>query len=248
VAVADLNYLFSTLYGFEPFNPVNTGAKVTGQNLVVTAWTVVNKGGDPFIEVGQLLQPSTENDNLTQARRVGSSQAVDSRCSAQFFFEPSGVKPIPLANGLLFLALNPPPELRQQCAQAVVFNGGDPTDIASYTVKKSLMGGYTWRLAAEEEDSSQNFLVTPSDMLAIWGTYLDLGDLSGAPDNSFPLLKTSGADGTQPQFFDRSTAQGVQEMIAAVNAGNFFVPMLIAADFSDSIRITLTYPHSNARA
>ena len=245
--MADLNYLYSPMYGVEPFDPTTTGAKLTQQNLVVTAWTVENKGGDPFIEVGQLLQPASQNDNLLQARRIGGTQAVDSRCSAQMFFMNSGVKPIVL-DGTLFLVLNPPQELRQQYAGAVVFNGGDPEDLANYTVSKSLMGGYTWRISADEDDSSQNFMESPSELLAFWGTYLDLGDYSGAPDNSFPLLKTSGADGTQPLFFDRTTAQGVQEMIAAINAGNFFVPMIVLADFDTPLRLTITYPHSNARA
>ena len=48
----------------------------------------------------------------------------------------------------------------------------------------------------------------------------------GSPSNYLPLLKTSGADGQTPVFFDMSTPSGVQEAIAAVDAGNFYMAAL----------------------
>ena len=242
--MADLSYIYAHYYGVEPFDPSTVGALNTGHNLVVTLWTVADKVD--FIPVpGVLVQPATQNDNLLAARRVASVQAMSSRCSAQVFLFQAEVGAT-LTDPLLFV-LNPPPELRQQMSQVVTFNGGDPTDPANYTVARSLMGGYTWRVELEESIESQDFISPTISLAYSWGTLTDLGNYNGSTGQSIPLLKTNGADGVAPEFFDRTTAQGVAEMLAAVNAGDFFVPLIVFADVTDPTRLTITYPHSVAR-
>lgn len=246
--MADLNYLYSPYYGIEPFDPTSVGAKLTGQNLVVTVWTVPEKV-DAIPVPGVLVQPASQNDNLLAERRAATgATAMFSRCSAQMLFiqtEGEGINPV-LTDPLL-LVLNPPPELRQQWSQAVTFNGGNPADPADYTVLRSLLCGYTWRVQADLGDEVQNALVPSIDLEYDFGTLTDLGNYDGVASLSMPLLATSGADGQAPTFFDRTTDQGVADMLAAVNAGEFFVPLLIGADVTTPTRFTVTYPHSAAR-
>jgi hypothetical protein len=250
--MADLSYLYNPHYGIEPFAPNGGagGALVTGDNLVITAWGDVAKALQPFgiVYEGAMLQPSSQNSNILPQKRVaGGTQAFHSRNSAQFDLMIGNKPPNPF--DVVLLVLNPPPELRQQLVGAVTFNGGDPVDLANYTVKKSLMSQYMWRLESSEGASSGN-IQNLEDTLFIFGVYLDLGDYTGAPSIDIPLLKTNGADGQNPEFFDRTTAQGVNEMIAAVNSGDFYVPLFLFVELFDTdvnARFTLTYPHSAAR-
>lgn len=251
--MADLSYIFSPFYGVEPFDPKTTGAVLTGHNLVVTVWTVDDKGDEPqFVEPGFLLQPASQNDNLVASRRGAGVQAMNSRCSAQMFFraDPTDKVGEVLTDELLFV-LNPPPELRQQWAQNVIFNGGDPADPANYTVLRSLMGGYTWVVDYDEVFSNQQIIQNANgSALYDFGSIMDLGEYDGTPDISIGLLKTSGADGQPPEFFDNTTSQGVAEMLAAVNAGAFFIPLIVVGNFEPAgvpARVTITYPHSVAR-
>lgn len=248
--MADLNYIYTHMYGVEPFDPNAVGAKITGQNLIVTAWTVTDF--NPFgplynYTLGELLQPASQNDNLLPQRRAASGQTLHSRCSAQVFIAGDLDQPLPAITDSLLFVLSPPPELRQQWSKALVYNGGDPTDLANYTLLKSLMCGYLWKVLAESMSQSQAFAFTTAN-LAFWGTPVDLGDFAGGPDVFQPLLKTSGADGQPPEAF-AVTPQGTSEMIAAVNAGEFYIPLIVFGEFSENnpVRITVTYPHSTAR-
>jgi hypothetical protein len=88
---------------------------------------------------------------------------------------------------------------------------------------------------------------------AAYSTYLHLPDLT-AGDYRLPFLKTSGADGVKPEFFDPYTAGGAQEMVAAVNRGEFFVFMEIRAVLEQkqttpvlTVNHTIVWPHSAAR-
>ncbi len=247
--MADLNYLLSPAYGFEPFasNGGAGGANVTGHNLVITTWALDDKLiVSPILVFGALRQPISQNDNISVQKRVAGGQAMHSRNSAQMFFEADPNDDPPDSNFLF--VLNPPPELRQQIAGSVVFNGGDPLDLANYTVKQSLQGCYVWDTEVDLAPASdQNFYLRPQTHVAMAGSYLNLGDYNGIGGTPIPLLKTSGADGQTPQFFDRTTAQGVNEMIAAINAGNFYIPLLVFLGGPGPTRVTIKWPHSVAR-
>jgi hypothetical protein len=246
--MANLNYIFNQLYGFEPFqnNGPFGGALVTGQNLVITSWLVADKGDDPpapFITIGDPLLPVSQNDNIGDQRKAANTQSMHSRVSCMAQVIPQPKKSV--ADTIL-LVLNPPNEVKQQLAQAVVFNGGDPTDLSNYTVKKSLNANYPWHgLGAENDGLPQ--LAFWTELLLSWGTYLPLGDYDGVDFIPVPLLATNGANGQKPVFFDTFTTQGVQDMIAAVNAGNFFIPMMVTADFNDGLMFSIEWPHSGAR-
>lgn len=246
--MADLNYVYEHMYGVEPFDAVTGGAKVTGQNLIITAWSVTAFDSGPPLSytLGGLLQPASQNDNLLAQRRVATEQTFHSRVSAQFLAGGMQTSALP---DMLMLVLNPPPELRQQWAQSITYTGGNPADLTSYTIKKSQMCGYLWDVVIENTPQSQALLINDEpDSHAFWGTYVDLGDYAGAPEAFLPLLKTSGEDGQQPVQFDVTTPQGVTELIAAVNAGEFYVPLFISQEFSEGVfRVTLKYPHSAAR-
>lgn len=246
--MANLNYIFNQLYGFEPFqnNGPFGGALVTGQNLVITSWLVSDKGDpppDPFITIGDPLLPVSQNDNIGDQRKAANTQTMHSRvaCMAQVIPQPKKT----VSDTLLFV-LNPPNEVKQQLAQSVVFNGGDPADLANYTIKKSLNSCYPWHGSLFENDGLPQ-AAFENQILLTWGSYLPLGNYDGVDALPIPLLATSGANGQKPVFFDTFTAQGIQDMIAAVNAGNFFIPMMITADFNDGATFSIEWPHSAAR-
>ena len=247
--MADLDYLFSHLYGFEPYldNAGAGGASLTSHNLVVTLWSGSVDIEDPnsIAVFGSLLKPVSQNDNIDPVKRAAGAQAFSSRCSAEFFFEnvPEGEEPI---NQVIAVA-NPPPEMRQQLAGAVQYNGGNPALLSSYTVSKSLQSCYLWTTELWDSGGfSENYFDSQASTYYV-GTYLPLGDYTGVEATSVPFLKKSGADGQTPEFFDRTTVQGVQEMIAAINAGDFFVPLFIDFNGSAHVHAKIMWPHSVAR-
>lgn len=240
---ADYNY--TSVYGAEPYkdNGGLGGATVTAQNLIITAWEVESKGGeppDPFLEFGDFLVPAYVNEALPAQRQTAAIQPMFSRHSAEVWLD-SGI-----TEAVCFV-LNPPPELKQQLVRSVTFNGGDPLDLANYTVSKSLQGCYAWQGGCVTADISENDYQTAGLSDGVFSSYLPLGDRAGENDNTpLPFLKTNGADGVTPVFFDRFTADGVNEMIAAVNAGNFYIAYTVLLD-APPAHVFIKWPHSLAR-
>jgi hypothetical protein len=261
------DYQFIHHYGCEPYAANNGagGATITQQNLVITAWggTQADETKPDVFEDAQLLIPNPNNSDaaITSLERVATAQGFHSRHSAHTFVQQNKGKQTPSIMPVGYV-LNPPPEFKQAMCGALTFNGGDPADKANWTAKKSIMSQYAWRYSAEfvlrdtrnliannAIDNSNAFISTQ----AAYSTYLHLPDLD---DDSYrlPFLKTSGADGVAPQFFDPYTAGGAQEMVAAVNRGEFFVFMEIRADIPEKItgplltvNHTIVWPHSAAR-
>jgi hypothetical protein len=262
------DYQFIHHYGCEPYadNDGAGGAKITAQNLVITSWGQTNAEEGPdatFFNETVLLIPNPDNTDvgISAFERSVQSQGFHSRHSAHTYVQQnaSGQSPIITPVGYV---LNPPPEFKQAMAGALVYDGGDPLLFASFTGKKSLMSQYDWRYAVESvapRAAPTNFDIdtTPAGILvtrAAYSTYLELPSLGSGPFQ-LPFLKTSGADGSVPQFFDRTTAAGVKEMIAAVNRGEFFVFMQLSGvvlggqDPAPSLATqhTIVWPHSAAR-
>jgi hypothetical protein len=248
--MADLNYLFSQTFGFEPYkdNSGAGGATLTGHNLVVTTWAVIAKGPDG-VYTGSLLRPVSENENVLPQKRVGGTQAVNSRYSARMRFQWDGsTKPVPITTDTVLFALNPPPELRQQLVRAVAFNGGDPADLNNFTVRRSLQLQNTWEIDLHTSNGYDCIYIPTLDFDALWSTMLDLGAYNGSPGLFLPLLRSNGANGQMPQGFDMTTAQGVNEMLATVNAGDFYVGLIVGADWNDNhMWCEIRFPHSAAR-
>ena len=240
-----LDYRFIRQYGFEQYNAANGKTPVTGDNLVISSWfaSFDDEPESPLLFAAQVL-PDYANTAVGASERAASVQSVKSRHSARYLFQGIGQVPVP---GLAFcLVLNPPPEYKQQMQGAIVYNGGDPYDIASYTVKKPLQANYLWE--AQQDAAGVQNSISSTDFVVAFGTYPpNTSAFLGLP---MQLLKTNGADGVAPVFFDFSSPSGVKAMIDAVNAGGeYYIPLVFNFDSSSpgAAYRTLKYPHSIAR-
>ena len=266
--MASADYQFIHHYGCEPYDASTGGAKITQQNLVITAWggTQGFDSLDEVFENAQLLIPNPNNSDpaISSMERVATAQGFHSRHSAHTYVQQNArEEPTPPVIMPVGYVLNPPPEFQQDMCGALVFNGGDPTDKANWTAKKSIMSQYDWRYAAEYVARDARNLIANNfadlggagvSTQAAYSTYLHLPNLTAGGNFRFPFLKTSGADGVAPQFFDPYTAGGAQEMVAAVNRGEFFVFMEISAVSEQkqirpvlTVNHTIVWPHSAAR-
>ena len=249
--MAELKYSYTPLYGCEPYLDNNGagGALVTGNNLIITLWSV----SAVFLPVDflSLLKPNSVNDLAAPAQRTAALQAAHSRHSARFFFNPASYGSFEEGDTVwpLMAVVNPPPELKQQLVGAVEFNGGDPSLITNYNVKKSLQGLYFWTGSPIAGTFEPNYNV--------WGgegwsaAFSDYIPLFNNPIEPIPFLATNGADGSAPTFFDRSTVQGVNQMIEAVNDGAFYIAYFFGTFlFGENTPgwVDFRWPHSAARA
>lgn len=255
--VEPLPYTYEPVYGAEPYkdNGGVGGANVTGDNLVITAWEVGKKFGNPpdYMSFGQILKPVSQNSAngetgapLNETDGIsGGIQAFPSRHSFKGYIVSS-------AFNVVGLVLNPPPEMKQLLAGSLAYNGGDPFDPTSYTVSKSLQCSYAWRFGLDDAEEAHN-IQTVSVGAALFSTYYWLNDLIfDAAIARVPFLKTNGANGIAPVFFDASISSGVNEMIEAVNdGGDYFVAFSMPIDTGSENEIgnymNVVYPHSAAR-
>lgn len=251
----NLSYVYMPVYGVEPYadNGGLGGAVVTQDNLVVTAWQVTDKGLPPpdYVSFGQLLKPAAVNTNpiLQQVDRVGGSQAFESRHSGLVYINGDiggAVDPVTI----MAFVLNPPPELKQLLQGAVTYNGGNPLLLSSFNANKSLQGAYAWR--PQVYGTAVHNAVSIVGGGAAFSSYLFYSDLPGDSANlRIPFLKTNGANGVAPVFFDASTANGVKQMIEAVNDGDFFICYVMVVDTDpaggNASYNGVVYPHSAAR-
>jgi hypothetical protein len=230
-------YIYIPSYGIERYKKSNNGAEETNDNLLITLWQVIDS--DPVL-LGDLFIQNYARDNVPVAEQPAYEQAFKSRDSARFYFKFVAPPNPPT----LFAVLNPSQEYQQKMVDAIVYNGGPVALLSSYMIKKSLQSNYVWDVFEQLAPTGRNVYAPGADLNATFSTYLDLG-ASAAP---LAFLKTNGADGNTPEFFDRSTSDGVKEMIAAVNKGDFYVGMIISAQSeTDGGYITIKYPHSVAR-
>jgi hypothetical protein len=246
-----LDYSYIPQYGVEPFvDSVDGGALLTGDNLLVSLWTAEDKGGeapDPYVLFNTIIRPSSTNSDEEENLRSAYEKAFHSRCSAKFFFAPGGDATWPVC-----AALNPPDEYKQQLANAVRYIGdgaSDPADLDNYEVLKSLQACSGWQLPnINRADSSLNYLSALS-VEAMFSQYIPLAPVGVTTTRIMPLLRTSGADGQAPEFFDTSTVAGVQNMIAAVNRGDFYVAAFLGATDAEALSsyCEIRWPHSAAR-
>lgn len=241
--MADATYRYAPSYGVERFkdNGGLGGAEVTNDNLLITLWSVDAK--IPF-DPGSLIVPSYADPNVPANEQPAYEQAAKSRDSARFLAQSFSF----FETGFILAVLNPAQEYKQKLADAVSYNGGPVGSIASYTIKKSLQVSYLWEVYAIVSPPGFGGNAYPDIGIppTVFSTYLDLAFPPPGPSAApIPFLKTNGADGVAPVFFDRSTSDGVKEMIAAVNRGDFYVAMFIEPD--GDAYVSIKYPHSVAR-
>lgn len=117
----------------------------------------------------------------------------------------------------------------------------------SYVYKNTILADYFWRFALSVFGSQ----TASGGYDVLYSRFLPLLEVEPGLHH-FPYLKTSGADGSSPEFFDNTTPDGVREMIETVtNGGDFFIAVLFPADEipfnSAAFAVDIVYPHSLAR-
>ena len=246
-----LEYSYIPQYGVEPFiDSVDGGASLTGDNLLVSLWTAEDKGGvppDPYVLFNSIIRPSTTNSDEPSNIRTGYEKTFHSRCSAKFYFGPADDDTVwPLC-----AVLNPPEEYKQLLVNAVRYIGdgaSDPSDLDNYEVLKSLQACLAWQLPSlGSSTNALNSTRSPTSVEAMFSEYIPLSPVGNGASRILPFLRTNGADGQVPAFFDTTTVSGVQAMIAAVNRGEFYVAALIANIAEDAAFVEIRWPHSAAR-
>ncbi len=245
----ELDYSYIPTFGTEPYeDTVSGGARVTGDNLLISLWTVEDKEGEPpapAVTIGEIVRPAFVDTNQLETIRPGYPNAMHSRSSAEFYFGPDDdtfVWP-------LFAVLNPPDELKQQLAKAVEYVGddaSDPSDLGNYLVSKSLQGCYAWYAEMLTAFGAMNKVGIAACEFG-YSAYLPLQPVGVSFSFQLPFLRTNGADGVVPEFFDMSTVAGVRALIAAVNRGQFYVGMLLISEEVNGTFARIRWPHSAAR-
>lgn len=260
----NLDYSYMPMYGIEPYkdNDGLGGATVTKNNLIVTAWELTEKllVAPNYVDFGTILKPAAVNDSLAPTDRDAGRQAFNSRHSALAYFNGNtgGQDPVIENVGMV---LNPPPEMKQQLQGALSYNGDNPLLLSSYAVNKPLQCSYAWMLSNFYAPAHNLILLSGSG--ALFSTYLFFSEPTADPASRLPFLKTNGSNGVAPTFFDVTTPVGVQEMIEAVNDGDFYILYATQVqaeegpeeppdpdDPFESIGsyFGVTYPHSIARS
>lgn len=252
-------YDYVPIYGVEEHLPDlpapggNGGAREDNDNLIITAWEVSdkNQGGsaNPFVFT-DLMIPRYSSEGVSDEEKPAWQTPMLGRVGARFLLSTANDGGF---EQFFVLVLSPPEELKQQLANSVVYNGGDPLDVASYTFTKSQAGQFAWKglmyISADSGDTGINAFSGGSNFSYDIGQYIPL-NLFSQPDATYlPLLRTNGADGNAPEAFDMTTPDGVAECITAVNRGEFYVPLLLEeAEYeSPGAYFDVWWPHSIPR-
>jgi hypothetical protein len=239
-------YEYIPEYGIEPFK-TPTGAIETEENLVITQWETQSFEFDPFsIVLGDILVPYPNSGQPPTNQVNGWQSAMRSRYSARFYLDLNDASEFP---AFILAVLNPPQELRQQfaVAGANLPPGEDPDDDDDYIIKRSVQGSYGWEARFLDAAAFGQTDLTPENapITALSSSFL--------PGKGIwlPLLKTNGANGTPPEFFDVSTPAAVNNMIKTIeNGGDLYVAIIYGAappPESRTWNIEFRWPHSAAR-
>lgn len=241
-------YLLTDASGTEPWKPVEGkyfsdpeglvpttealaqfggGHTETGQNLLAGLWTATADGANGMPNQGARLIPSS-------ALTDGAIAGISSKGLAPFYSSPTslrvdlGTQPSGFTADKTYLAvINPPEALKQAIAGSFVW-GADPA-FSDTVVKKSLVGGYDWRVLFET--AGAGIFATSGRPIGIVES-LDVVIISSVLSafSGLPLLRTNGADGEYPQFFDISSIGALKTMQATIDKGDFFIPIIFTWD------------------
>ncbi len=250
-----LPFSYLPLFGVDPFYnaagaDVTTGygggAKVTGDNLLVTLWSATaDEGGGPPLFV-DLLQPSYASVTANALPDYLDSYETYANLAKPFASSRTAAKYL-FANGSsdidTFLAvLNPPAELKNHyMSMATAVLAANAYGFQLDMLKSCANDSFVWG------GRTVNGLGTPVASTSV---------VFGSVFEPLPLLRTSGADGVAPVFyttFEEAVAASDPDVgadfiasLKEVAKGNFFVPAMIVADAAEVIT-TLEWPHSIAR-
>jgi hypothetical protein len=232
------DYELIPFYGVEPWQDnagvgypaaYGGGARLTGQNLVVTMWSLVADIPDKLlVPVAYTPDAVAFDATIPGFATKGGLNTFNSRTSARF----SLVVETPLTWPVLAI-LNPPSDIKSQIQNAIKPNPNVP--IFGFEVLKSLYAtGFGFEFYCTATDSS---LIDGAS--AFFGSPITPG-----------LFATSGADGTPPVALPNLLAVGVpaaQNTLDAMNSGNFFIGALIQPGIETSGFFTINWPHTAAR-
>lgn len=244
-------YNYQPVYGVEPYEdvagvglaaPFGGGAKITGQNLLVSLWTI----DDEDMTSGRLLKPKKNTEEAAiqaEARAADGAldflnsldQVFDSRTATRFLFQFDAVPGF----GPPFLAiLNPPGELKDfysRWLKAKVDNNY-PTGIEQ-VIEKSAFAPLAWNAHCATVVQSGSTIVE--------------GAFGAQTEFLETFALTSGANGVFPNIPEVSflSPSGFVAWLDQVIAGDWYWPVLISQGPSEgqTSMFTLSWPHSIAR-
>ena len=243
-------YNYQPIYGVEPYDDVTGvgvaaeyggGAKITGQNLLVSLWAVDD---GPALSTGRLLKPfqNTQEAELQAELQAANgtlnfinfyNPVFNSRTAARFTLQ-ADISPEPPFAFPVLAILNPPGELKT---------------FYSHWITAQLDNNYPSGL-------EQNFFRSGFAPLA-WNAHYatvsgsEVEGLGGETDFLETFALTSGADGVFPTIPDVSflTPAGFIAWLDQVIAGDWYWPVLIAPEVveDETAMVTISWPHSIAR-
>lgn len=236
-----MSYNYSPLFGVDEYNPLNVsiatpyggGAFESNDNLLITLWGVTQ--GDYLPTDGELIKPfvfTTEGaEEVGDLAAAGVSngekffgQFFDSRYSARFSLSFDGEG----APEKLLGVLRPPQDMKNQLALAFAPSSGGGL---RGQARGSLLSANIWHFSATGAD----YAVLPET--AAFGSAL--------PFDGLNLLKTNGADGEFPLFYDFSAQP--REVLTALITGDYYVPVVFSRTESSSHLFDIAYRHSASR-
>ncbi len=265
------SYLLEPIYGNEPWKPVagksfadsaglvpaspsdaqfGGGAEITAQNLLVNLWSITESDEDTGLPIqGAQLIPAPNFGvpevfpGITNFGSVGLSQLLDSRSAARFLLSPlteEGPEP-PLLG-----VMNPPGGMKTLLQNALKGFILDPSGIFGISggFNSGALDGNVWGFQASQPSGFDGGDPVPFEVV--------FGSLAGSFFSDIPFLKTSGADGSYPEFFTPlffANPSEVQELLDAIATGNFYVPFIFDWDTETApfLQLTVSWPHSAAR-
>lgn len=248
------DYNYEPLYGVEPYKNLGDdpltdfggGATFTNENLLISLWNVTGVDGATDVpNAGELLKPTyvtLEADpaaseaaglfNFYKAYRQTFSSRTSARIDVVLGEDVSPLTPLAV--------LNPPGELKTRYITAIkAVLDASTTSGLSLTFSQGCFDALVWGV-----------LFWGAAGLTTTG-----GAVFGNPMiSSLPFLKTNGANGVFPEFYQSYTtaaatgqqAQFVADM-AEIVKGNFYIPCLLAPVDPQIWTVNINWPHSSAR-
>jgi len=258
------NYVYNPIFGVETYlkadgkeyadaagttpevnGPFGSGSELTGDNLLVSAWTVTSTvNGRPTAGAAlQSIKQSSEYNPgdpgaIPESILPGYTTAFRSRNSASFFMTlVDDVKDPQDFNYPILLLLNPPAAYKNQLAGAWgpggIFSGGTPDFNKSYA---NLF--LAWNLRITNMGSLGPTSENVDGELQMGGT--------SVPSLSLVPVADAGLDGSYPQI---PAYPDVESQVALAASGNYLIPALLDVSPVGNAphRVTIEWPFSASR-
>jgi hypothetical protein len=223
------------------------GAEITHNNFLIALFSATDFTSLGVPIEGALLQPIYSDLSALGALPPGISPSFitegfkpefDSRLSSKFLLligdtvAPDGWDPTFYGEdqtGGVLAVLQPPDELRKIMAESLILSL-NPNSIAGVNISSkigNILGSFAIEARAEQLVLGNGaYKNAPSVSVAVGAA---AGGLLGG---GLPLLKTSGADGTYPEFFPNTAAGKVEQYETLRDGGEWYLPALINYDWA----------------